>query len=237
MLTTKPELPVLRIDSLGDPDLYGMLLVDKAQGWSSFDVVKRLRRLSGIKKIGHAGTLDPMATGLLICLLGSKATRAQDAWTNEDKVYTGVMRFGQTTDSYDAETPIREHRILPANFEAALADALPLFRGDITQEVPIYSAVKKGGKRLYRYARAGEEVTLPKRSVTIKNFTVKLINNTDVSFEVACSKGTYIRSLAHELGQQLGVGAHLIALRRIMIGSLSVSEASRLDHAMTDTVG
>lgn len=237
MLTTKPELPVLRIDSLGDPDLYGMLLVDKAQGWSSFDVVKRLRRLSGIKKIGHAGTLDPMATGLLICLLGSKATRAQDAWTNEDKVYTGVMRFGQTTDSYDAETPIREHRILPANFEAALADALPLFRGDITQEVPIYSAVKKGGKRLYRYARAGEEVTLPKRSVTIKNFTVKLINNTDVSFEVACSKGTYIRSLAHELGQQLGVGAHLIALRRIMIGSLSVSEASRLDHAITDTVG
>lgn len=237
MLTTKPELPVLRIDSLGDPNLYGMLLVDKAQGWSSFDVVKRLRRLSGIKKIGHAGTLDPMATGLLICLLGSKATRAQDAWTNEDKVYTGVMRFGQTTDSYDAETPIREHRILPANFEAALADALPLFRGDITQEVPIYSAVKKGGKRLYRYARAGEEVTLPKRSVTIKNFTVKLINNTDVSFEVACSKGTYIRSLAHELGQQLGVGAHLIALRRIMIGSLSVSEASRLDHAMTDTVG
>lgn len=233
MQTKKPELPVLSLDALGDPELYGLLLVDKAQGWSSFDVVKRLRRLSGIKKIGHAGTLDPMATGLLICLLGSKATRAQDAWMNEDKVYTGVMRFGQTTDSYDAETPIHEERILPANFEEALVQALPLFSGDITQEVPIYSAVKKGGKRLYRYARAGEEVTLPKRNVTIKRFTVTMINDTDASFEVACSKGTYIRSLAHELGQHLGVGAHLIALRRTMIGNLSVAEASRLDQETT----
>jgi tRNA pseudouridine55 synthase len=152
---------------------------------------------------------------------------------NEDKVYTGVMRFGQTTDSYDAETPIHEERILPANFEEALVQALPLFSGDITQEVPIYSAVKKGGKRLYRYARAGEEVTLPKRNVTIKRFTVTMINDTDASFEVACSKGTYIRSLAHELGQHLGVGAHLIALRRTMIGYLSVAEASRLDQETT----
>jgi len=216
VVCTPPVLP----DSLEQV----VLPVDKPMGWTSFDVVRRLRRVFGIRKMGHAGTLDPMATGLLIVLV-RRATKLQDRFLNLDKVYEGVFRLGEVTASFDAETAVVERNDWTAVSDDDLDRARRRFVGPIVQQTPVYSAVKVGGERLYKKARRGEDVVTPTRSVTIDEFVLTGRQGADISFRVRCSKGTYIRSLAHEFGDALGVGAHLIALRRTAIGTFSINDA------------
>lgn len=201
-----------------------VLLVDKPPAWSSFDVIRRLRRTLGVRKIGHAGTLDPMATGLLICLVG-KATKQMEAFMGLPKEYEGVLRLGETTASYDAETPVEEVRPWEHVTAEALERARTALTGSLQQLPPMYSAVKVGGERLYRKARRGEEIERPARTVEIYSFELTGRQGPDCSFRVACSKGTYIRTLAHDFGALLGTGAHLVALRRTAIGPYRVERA------------
>lgn len=201
-----------------------VLPVDKPKGWTSFDAIRRLRRILGVRKVGHAGTLDPMATGLLILLVG-RATKLMNRFMNLDKVYEGTIRLGETTASFDAETPVEARQDWSGVSEEDLEHARQQFLGEIEQRTPSYSAVKVGGERLYKKARRGEAVEAPPRHVRIDDFSLTGRAGQDVSFEVKCSKGTYIRSLAHEFGQALGVGAHLVALRRTAIGPFTVQEA------------
>ncbi len=216
-----------------------ILLVDKPGGLSSFDVIRRLRPLLGTKKIGHAGTLDPAATGLLICLVERDATRLQDQFMGLPKTYTGTIRLGQTTDSYDADGEVVETRDASGVTDADLDAARQAFLGEIEQRPPMFSAVKVGGERLYKKARRGETVARAARPVTVYRFDLVArhgdasrrdgARSDDVDFVVECSKGTYVRTLAHDLGQALGVGAHLAALRRTAIGPFGVDEAWTLD--------
>lgn len=221
------------------PDVYGApdrppsleraaLLIDKPKGWSSFDVIRRLRRILGVRKIGHAGTLDPMATGLLICLVG-RATKLMETFMGLPKRYEGTLRLGETTPSYDAETEPAVQRAWEHLTDADLEEARQHFLGAITQVPPMYSAVKVGGERLYRKARRGEEIVRPPRTVHVYTFELIGREGPDVSFRMQCSKGTYVRSLAHDFGERLGCGAHLTALRRTAIGPYSVENAWTLD--------
>lgn len=205
-----------------------VLPVDKPQGLTSFDVIRRLRRILGIKKIGHAGTLDPMATGLLICLVGG-ATRQQDSFMGLPKAYTGTLRLGETTPSYDADTEVIERRDPSGVTEEAVRAATEPLTGAIEQVPPMYSAVKIEGQRLYEKARRGMEVERAARPVHVYRFDLDAFRRPDVDFFVACSKGTYVRTLAHDLGQALGVGAHLVALRRTAIGPVTVEQAWTLE--------
>ncbi|MEZ4698807.1 MAG: tRNA pseudouridine(55) synthase TruB [Rhodothermales bacterium] len=226
------------ITSPNDPTVYGyphfpdtqaaVLLVDKPTGLSSFSVIRRLRRILGVRKIGHAGTLDPLATGMLICLVG-KATKRMESFMGMDKVYTGVIRLGQTTASYDAETPVEVEVDAGAVTEEQLEAARRHFLGRQEQLPPMYSAVKVGGERLYRKARRGEEVQRKPRAIEISRFTLGARVGNDLPFEVACTKGTYIRTLAHDFGALLGVGGHLTALRRTAIGPYTVDAAWTLE--------
>jgi tRNA pseudouridine55 synthase len=220
--------PVIRFPELPDSFERTVLLIDKPYGWTSFDVIRRLRPLLQIKKIGHAGTLDPMATGLLICLVG-RATKFMEAFMGQPKTYTGELRLGEATASFDAETPVTERK----PWEHVTADALEAarrsFLGTITQRTPVYSAVKVGGERLYKKARRGEKVVPPERIVEIHSFEIDAWNGPDVAFTVRCSKGTYIRSLAHAFGEQVGTCAHLTALRRTAIGEEDIRQAWTVD--------
>ena len=202
-----------------------VLPVDKPGGLSSFGVIRRLRPLLGTRKIGHAGTLDPMATGLLVCLVGREATRLQDRFMGLPKIYTGTIRLGISTDSYDAEGEVTAERDASGVTDEQLGAARERFLGDITQRPPMHSAVKVGGERLYKKARRGEEIERAARPVTIYRFDLTERRGDAVDFVVECSKGTYVRSLAHDLGEALGVGAHLAALRRTAIGPFTVEEA------------
>ena len=216
-----------------------LLLVDKPRGWTSFDVVNRLRyrlrELTGVKriKVGHSGTLDPMATGLLLVATG-KATKRLTALTGLPKGYTGTIRFGASTPSYDAETEVDAtyptghltRRAIEREIDAA-------FTGVIEQRPPAFSAIKVGGRRAYAAARRGEVVELPMRRVEVMSFAVTRCGLPDVDFAVEVSKGTYIRSLAHDLGRAVGSGAYLSALRRTSIGDYRVGDAYGLD-ALTD---
>lgn len=206
-----------------------VLPVDKPGGVSSFGVLRRLRPLLGTRKIGHAGTLDPMATGLLVCLVGRGATRLQDQFMGLPKTYTGTIRLGVVTDSYDADGEVTEERDASGITDAQLDAARQRFLGDIEQRPPMYSAVKVGGERLYKKARRGEEVERAARPVSVYRFDLTGRRGDEVDFVVECSKGTYVRSLAHDLGGVLGVGAHLAALRRSAVGPFSVDEAWTLE--------
>jgi len=211
------------------PDLSdAVVLVDKPDGFSSFTVIRRLRGILGIRKIGHAGTLDPMATGLLICLVG-KATKRMETFMGMDKVYTGTIRLGATTASYDAETPAEAHTDASGVSKADLDAVRQSFLGRQEQIPPMYSAVKIGGERLYKKARRGEAIERPARTIEIARFTLGPRVGDDVPFEVACTKGTYIRTLAHDFGARLGVGGYLTALRRVAIGPYRVEGAWALD--------
>lgn len=212
-----------------------VLPVDKPRGISSFDVIRRLRRLTGVRKIGHAGTLDPMATGLLICLIG-RATKKMNVFLEMPKVYEGRIRLGQSTPSFDAETPVSRQIDISDISDKMIQTVARTFEGTIRQKTPMYSAVRVGGERLYKKARRGEKIDTPLRDVTIGSFQVSALQGTDVSFRLVCSKGTYVRTIAHDLGQNLGVGAHLIALRRTMIGKLHVDAAWNL-NALAEALG
>jgi tRNA pseudouridine55 synthase len=201
------------------------LLVDKPPGLTSFAVVRRLRRALGQKKVGHAGTLDPMATGLLIVLVGRAATRQQARFMGLPKAYTGTIRLGEATTTYDAEGEVTARRDASHVTDADLERARQQFVGEILQRPPAFSAIKRGGERLYAKARRGEDVEVEPRPVTVYAFELTARRGADVDFRVACSKGFYVRSLAHDFGEALGVGAHLAALRRTAIGPFWVEEA------------
>ncbi len=207
-----------------------LLLIDKPLEWTSFDVVNKLRyalkKKLGIKKIkvGHAGTLDPLATGLLLVCTG-RFTKQINELMGLPKVYTGTIRLGETTPSYDAETEVNERfsidHITPALVEATTAQ----FKGEIDQIPPLFSAVKKDGERAYNLARKGEDTSLPSRRVHIHEFEIMAQREGEVDFRVKCSKGTYIRSLAHDFGKALNSGGYLVALRRTHIGDYAVSDS------------
>lgn len=203
-----------------------VLLIDKPYEWTSFDVVGKIRNaIKPLKaKVGHAGTLDPLATGLLILCTGKK-TKTIDLIQAKEKEYSGIITLGATRPSYDMETEIDEHFDFSVISEDDIYEAVKLFIGDIQQFPPIHSAIRVGGERLYKKARRGETVELKPRPVTIKSFTITAINLPDISFNVVCSKGTYIRSLAYDLGKALNNGAYLSSLRRIRIGEYHVDNA------------
>jgi tRNA pseudouridine55 synthase len=198
--------------------------IDKPSGMTSFDVIRVLRRATGVRKMCHAGTLDPMATGLLIVLTG-RATKRMTEFMDLPKTYSGTIRLGEETPSFDAETEVIRSCDVSHLAQEDLETVRGRFIGDITQRTPVYSAVKLGGERLYRKARRGERVTPPERHVTIRRFDLGPWTPPDLTFAVDCSKGTYIRSLANEFGEALGVGGHLVSLRREAIGSIGVGSA------------
>ncbi len=211
-----------------------VLLIDKPLHWTSFQVVNKLRweirRAFNIKKIkvGHAGTLDPLATGLLVICTG-KMTKNIDNFQAQIKEYTGTLVLGSTTPSYDLETEVDQTYPTAHLTEALIHEATHQFIGDISQFPPVFSALKKDGKRLYEFARAGEAVDIPSRQVHISEFEITHINNLEVNFRVVCSKGTYIRSLANDFGKALNSGAHLSVLRRTKIGDFEVTQAVNVE--------
>ena len=212
-----------------------VLPIDKPIGWTSFDVVRKLRGVLDVRKVGHAGTLDPMATGLLIVLVG-RATKLMRRFMELPKTYAGTMRLGETTPTYDAESDVAERRDISHLSDSDIERARQKFVGDIKQQAPAFSAVKVEGERLYKKARRGEDVEPPIRDVEIHSFELTSRSGPDVSFLVRCSKGTYVRSLAHDFGQELKVGAHLVALRRIAIGEFSVEDAWTIEQ-LTGALG
>ena len=210
-------------------ELDGVLLIDKPSAHTSHDVVARLRGILRMKRIGHAGTLDPMATGLLVILVG-KATRISQYLMSVDKEYTGTIKLGASTNTQDAEGEVLETRPVPALSEADVRAALTGFLGDQYQMPPMFSAIKIAGKALYKSARAGEEVEREPRFIRISQYDLTRWASPEIDFRVLCTKGTYVRTLAHDLGQRLGCGAHLSALRRIASGNLNVSRAVTLEQ-------
>lgn len=206
-----------------------ILLVDKPYQWTSFDVVNKLRYKLKIKKIGHAGTLDPLATGLLIICTG-KMTKKINEFMGLEKEYTGKFVLGQVTPSYDLETAVTETKDISHLTEQQIRETAKQFTGILQQVPPVHSAIKIGGKRAYKIARQGKELELKPREVEIKEFEITTIELPEVSFRVVCSKGTYIRSLAHDYGKALGTGAYLTGLCRTRIGGFLLKDALSLDY-------
>ena len=210
-----------------------MILIDKELNWTSFDVVSKLRnsikKKLNIKKIkvGHAGTLDPLATGLLIICTG-KMTKKINKFSGLNKTYVGKMTIGSTTPSYDLETKPNVYYPTEHINKNLIIKTAKKFVGKIEQKPPVFSAVKKDGVRLYKLARKGVKVEVEKREIIIHDFLISSINFPEVEFSLTCSKGTYIRSLAHDFGKELGSGAHLSELRRISIGDYTVDNSLKL---------
>ena len=218
-----------------NPYLKGqVLLIDKPLEWSSFQVVNKLRWLIRkeykIKKIkvGHAGTLDPLASGLLIICTG-KETKNITTYQAQEKEYTGTITLGATTPSYDLETEVDKKFQLDDLTEDLIRSTTAQFTGEIQQKPPIFSAIKKDGKRLYELARAGETTEIKSRTVTIHDFEITRIELPEIDFKISCSKGTYIRSIAHDFGAALNNGGHLSALRRTAIGNYRVENAMSIE--------
>jgi tRNA pseudouridine55 synthase len=210
-------------------EMEGVLLVDKPRDHTSHDVVARLRGKLKMRRIGHAGTLDPMATGLLIILVG-KATRVSQYLISLDKEYEGTIELGKVTDSQDAEGEVMETRPVPPLTEDEVKTAIKGFLGDQYQMPPMYSAIKIDGVPLYKNARKGVEVEREPRFIRVMNWELTRFALPHLDFRLRCTKGTYVRTLAHDLGQKLGCGAHLSALRRTATDKFNVSQALTLDQ-------
>jgi tRNA pseudouridine55 synthase len=206
-----------------------LLLIDKPFQWTSFDVVNKLRYVLKIKKIGHAGTLDPLATGLLIICTG-KMTKRIEEFMGLEKEYTGKFTLGKTTPSHDLETAVSEGKDISSLTPALLHNAAHSLTGILQQLPPAHSAIRVGGKRAYQFARRGQEIELKHREVDIKEFELTDIRFPEVSFRIVCSKGTYIRSIARDFGEALGVGAYLSELCRTRIGSFTLENATTIDQ-------
>ncbi|HEY3931038.1 MAG TPA: tRNA pseudouridine(55) synthase TruB [Verrucomicrobiae bacterium] len=211
--------------------LDGAILVDKPAGPTSHDVVDAIRRRFQIKKVGHCGTLDPNATGLLIIVLG-RGTKLSEKLMGDDKVYEGTIKFGETTNSYDADGEILETKTVPPLTLETLNEEATKFIGDQMQMPPMVSAIKMNGVPLYKLARKGIEVVREPRLIHIYNFRFTNYSEPVGEFRVACTKGTYVRSIAHDLGQKLGCGAHLATLRRCVSGKFDVADAKPLDEIL-----
>jgi tRNA pseudouridine55 synthase len=207
---------------------YGeVFLIDKPLEWTSFDVVKKVRNALRIKKVGHAGTLDPLATGLLIVCAG-KMTKQIETFMAQEKEYTGKFILGGTTESFDLEKPVVPVKDPSHVSLADVSQAAALLTGEILQIPPMHSAIKVDGKRVYESARKGIEVKMEPRPITVSTFEITAFTAPVVEFRIVCSKGTYIRSLARDLGAHLDVGAYLGALRRTRIGKYNITDAEQL---------
>lgn len=202
----------------------GFVIIDKPRGVTSFSMVSLVRRLSGVRRVGHAGTLDPLATGVLPVAIGP-AARLIEYLDGEPKTYVARLRFGITTDTYDAEGEVTSSRDASGVREEDVRQVLPEFIGDIEQKPPLYSALKVAGKPLYRYAREGADVEVQPRRVHIDSIELLTFGGTEAEIEVRCGKGTYIRSLAHDVGERLRCGAHLAELRRTESGGFRIDDA------------
>lgn len=209
--------------------MLGVVLIDKPLGITSHDVIARLRRKFQTRRIGHAGTLDPLATGLLVVAVGP-ATRFLQYLPLEPKEYVGTIRFGVETTTQDAEGEVVAEKPVPGDLMSEIAEVLAEFKGSIQQLPPLYSAVKKEGKPLYVYARRGEEVERERRTVFISEAELLAQTGNEVDVRVVCSGGTYMRTWAHDLGQRLGCGAHLSALRRTRVGKFAIEDAVTLEE-------
>src|SRR5882757_2709783 len=207
----------------------GVLLVDKAEGMTSHDVVALVRRKLQIRKVGHCGTLDPIATGLLLITIG-RGTKVQDLLMSEDKEYAGTFVFGVTTDTQDRQRVVTQQRPVPALDETQIRAAFEKFRGDFYQLPPMVSAKKHGGVPLYKLARQGKVVEREPRFVHVYRYTIDRIALPDIDFSVLCSKGFYVRTYAHDIGQLLGCGAHLKSLRRTQSGRFDVGNSITVDQ-------
>lgn len=204
----------------------GVLVIDKPQGITSHDVVNAVRRLAKTRRVGHTGTLDPLATGVLVLLIGP-ATRLSRFIMGGDKRYRGVVRLGETTTTYDAEGDVTARAPVDVD-RAAIEAMLPDFLGDIEQVPPMYAAIKVKGRKLYELAREGKHVERPPRPVTLYDIEILDWTPPDLALDVHCSSGTYIRSLAHDIGQRLRCGGHLRALRRLRSGPFTLTDATTL---------
>jgi tRNA pseudouridine55 synthase len=208
--------------------LDGILVLDKPSGPTSSDVVVRVKRLLELERVGHTGTLDPLATGVLPLCIG-RATRLSAYLTEQDKVYRAFVRLGARTETGDAEGKVVSERPVPVLSEALLEPALRSLRGDQAQTPPMYSAVKVGGRKLYELARQGQDVQRPARQIQVTEMELESMSPPDLTLRIACSKGTYVRVLAEDLGERLGCGAHLRGLRRLRSGTFDLSMAVKLD--------
>ena len=206
-----------------------MLLIDKPLDWTSFDVVKKVRSTLQMRKVGHAGTLDPKATGLLIICTG-KCTKEIDQFVGLEKVYTGTFEVGIRTPSFDSETAVSERGDYSAIADETIFSAVAQMIGTQMQMPPMYSALKYGGRPLYQYARAGRTVVREPREIIISDFVIEAIRRPYVDFRVVCSKGTYVRTLVDDIGQKLGCGASLSVLRRTRIGQYHVNDATTIEQ-------
>ena len=204
------------------------LLVDKDLDWTSFDVVKKIKNIIKCKKVGHAGTLDPLATGLLIICTGKNTKKINDI-QNQDKVYTGEFILGKSTPSHDLETEFNSQKDIKNITSNRIEEVSKRFVGEQLQRPPKFSAVKVNGKRAYEYARDNEEVKIKEKNINIYEFKITEFNLPNISFKISCTKGTYIRSIARDFGEKLGCGAVLSKLRRIEIGNYNVEDAFKVN--------
>ena len=204
------------------------LLVDKDLDWSSFDVVKKIKNIIKCKKVGHAGTLDPLATGLLIICTGKNTKKINDL-QNQDKVYTGEFILGKSTPSHDLETEFNSQKDIKNISSDRIEEVSKRFVGEQLQRPPKFSAVKVNGKRAYEYARDNEEVKIKEKNINIYEFKITEFNLPNISFKISCTKGTYIRSIARDFGEKLGCGAVLSKLRRTEIGNYDVEDAFKVN--------
>ena len=204
------------------------LLVDKDLDWTSFDVVKKIKNIIKCKKVGHAGTLDPLATGLLIICTGKNTKKINDI-QNQDKVYTGEFILGKSTPSHDLETEFNSQKDIKNITSNRIEEVSKRFVGEQLQRPPKFSAVKVNGKRAYEYARDNEEVKIKEKNINIYEFKITEYNLPNISFKISCTKGTYIRSIARDFGEKLGCGAVLSKLRRTEIGNYNVKDALKVN--------
>ena len=223
-MTVKPLTPLQQAFTEGK-----VLLIDKPLYWTSFDAVRKIRNLIRIKKVGHAGTLDPLATGLLIVCTG-KFTKRINEYMAKEKEYTGTFVLGATTPTYDLESEPENHRSIDDIDITAIEKAAGQLTGEIMQVPPAHSAIKKDGVRVYELARQGKEVKLDPRKITIHAFEIVKLELPVIHFRVVCSTGTYIRSLANDIGQLLGCGAYLSSLCRTRIGEFELKDASTIEQ-------
>ena len=205
------------------------LLIDKDLDWTSFDVVKKIKNIIKCKKVGHAGTLDPLATGLLIICTGKNTKKINDI-QNQDKVYTGEFILGKSTPSHDLETEFNSQKDIKNITSDRIEEVSKRFVGEQLQRPPKFSAVKVNGKRAYEYARDNEEVKIKEKNINIYEFKIMEYNLPNISFKISCTKGTYIRSIARDFGERLGCGAVLSKLRRTEIGNYNVEDAFKVNN-------
>ncbi len=215
-----------------DESIDGVLCVDKAPGMTSHDVVGIVRRALGTKKVGHCGTLDPLATGLLLITIG-RGTKIQDLLMSEDKEYAGTLKLGEVTDSQDSDGEVTETKPVPELTATEIDAAFAKFHGDFYQTPPMVSAIKKDGVPLYKLARQGKTVEREPRFVHVYAHQILALRMPEIDFRVVCSKGFYVRTYSHDIGQELGCGAHLRALRRTKSGRFTVDGAITIEELKT----